>query len=252
MTYLMYRFQLIFTSFSNIFYIFIIYFLWKAIYANTGSGLNTMTFNQTFVYLSLAATVFILFETWTEWKMSDDIITGNIIIKLIKPLDFQLFILFNAIGILFINFIIITIPAVLIIIFFFNTHIPVGYNIPIFFFSILIAFMINFSIDYIIGCVSFKTHSIFGISITKQSIVLFLSGALIPLNFFPPHFKAVLEKLPFQAIYNIPLTILLKTNLNFMDYITYLGIQLFWVFVLVVLSRFIYLKVIKVITVSGG
>ena len=86
----------------------------------------------------------------------------------------------------------------------------------------------------------------------KEVIVLLLSGATIPLAFFPHAFQTVVMYLPFQAIYNVPLQILISDSLSFVDYGKYLGIQAFWSLVMILLARLFFRHASKVITVNGG
>ena len=69
--------------------------------------------------------------------------------------------------------------------------------------------IINYCIDFFVGTICIYTESIWGINIMKQVIVLLLSGATIPIAFFPETLKKIVYYLPFQSIYNAPLTILL-------------------------------------------
>ncbi|MBR6872503.1 MAG: hypothetical protein IKN17_03230 [Ruminococcus sp.] len=62
----------------------------------------------------------------------------------------------------------------------------------------------------------------------QQVIVLLLSGATIPLAFFPEGLRRVIDFLPFQSIYNAPLTILLKADPSPSDVLPAIGIQLLW------------------------
>ncbi|HMB22621.1 MAG TPA: ABC-2 family transporter protein, partial [Anaerolineales bacterium] len=98
----------------------------------------------------------------------------------------------------------------------------------------------------------FYTESIWGISITKEIIVTMLSGALIPLQFFPDAVQKILMWLPFQAIYYTPLTLVAKPNLGWETLLPMLGIQLFWVVALFALTRLFYSQAIKVLRISGG
>ena len=57
---------------------------------------------------------------------------------------------------------------------------------------------------------------------------------------------------PFQAIYNLPLTILTSNNTDPSGYFQAIAIQFFWVVVMIILSALFWKKSIKVITVNGG
>ena len=252
MSSIIYRFHFFYTSLSNVFYIIMIYFLWRAIYKGSGGSINGMTFDQTFIYLALAVSIFCLFKTWTDWEMSYEVVNGIIVMDLIKPIDIQLMKMFGAIGFVFYNFITVTLPALFVIIFIFQPGVITVRSIALSIIPIVLAFFISFNIDYVIGLTSFYTESIWGISIAKDTIVLLLSGALIPINFFPEILRKIVGLLPFQAIYHIPLTILISKDLSIYEYLKFLGIQLSWAIALYALNRFYYSRAIKVVTVNGG
>lgn len=251
MTQLSRRFDFIFTYIGNTTYIVLVYFLWRSIYKSQTS-INGVTFNQVFLYLALASSIFCMFQIYTEWYMSIRMISGDIISDFIKPLDFQFMMLFHAIGGVLANFITILIPSVLVIILFFGSTMTIGLNVIFFLISLFFALFIIFNIDYMIGLTSFYTESIWGIGMTKEVCVLFLSGAMVPLSFFPEGFRNVLALLPFQAIYDTPLTILITPGLNLKNYIAKIGVQILWSIILLILSRLFHMKAIKVITVNGG
>lgn len=247
-----FRFHFIFSCISNILYIILIYFLWKSIYANSSTLMNGMTFNQTFLYLALANTMFNLFKTWADWSMSRQMMSGTIITFFLRPLDYQAYVLFESLGNVISNLTTIFLPSLLLIIFVFGASIPLGINILFFGLSLVLAYLISFCFDFCIGLTSFYTESIWGISITKDVLIMLLSGALIPLPFFPETLRNIVQYLPFQAIYNIPLSILTKNVLNIADYVGMLGIQIMWIIILFVLNRLYFNQASKIITVNGG
>lgn len=252
MSFIIYRFHFFFTSLSNMLYIIIIFFLWRAIYRGSSGSINGMTFNQTFLYLALAISIFCLFRTQIDWDMSWEVVQGTVVMNLLKPLDLQLIKMSNALGFVLYNFITITLPAILVIIFIFRPGEITLKGILLCIIPVMLAFFISFNIDYIIGLTSFYTESIWGISIAKDTIVLLLSGAVIPINFFPDILRKIVGFLPFQAIYHIPLTILISKDMPIYDYLKFLGIQLSWAIVLYAVNRLYYSKAIKVVTVNGG
>ena len=247
-----YRFHFFFTAIGNVFYMILIYFLWHAIYQSSNGTLNGMTFDQVFLYLALASSIFVLFKHWIEWQMSRSIISGAIIMDLIKPYDFQIMILFRSLGYFVFNIVTLTIPTIAILIFVFKSSINININIIFFILSLSIAYLISFVIDFIIGTISFYTESIWGISISKEAVVLFLSGAIIPIKFFPVEMQKILYYLPFSSIYNTPLTILIEKDINIIYYLQSIGVQLCWFIILFIISRAFFNKAIKIVTVNGG
>jgi ABC-2 type transport system permease protein len=251
LTIAVYAYGLMFTFVGNVTYIIIIYFLWRSIYKSSGV-LNGMSFNETFVYLALASSTFILFKTWADWRMSFSIIDGRVVIDLIKPLDYQLLNLAQAVGFVGVNGLVVTIPSMIVIFLVLGGSVPVGINLFLFPVSLVLAYLMSFSLDYMAGLSSFYSESLWGISMTKEIIVSLLSGALIPLPFFPDGIRQVVALLPFQAIYHSPLRIITSPDLQMSDYVEILAIQCFWVLVLWGVGRLCFNQAVKVVTVNGG
>ncbi len=248
-----YRVFFLFNIVGNIIYTVVVYFLWKAIYASANSSvINGMTFKQTFVYLSLAGAISIIINSYIEWNMSSEIKTGSITRYFTRPLDFQFQIYAKAFGNVLSSFIIIFIPCFIIAYIFSSGGIVLGINIVFFLISFILGALISITIDFLIGLIALYTESVWGISIMKESIVLILSGGVIPLAFFPDTLRHIVEFLPFQAIYNLPLQILINKSYTIVEYGQSLLIQLFWVVVLIGFSRICYKQAVKVIVINGG
>ena len=112
--------------------------------------------------------------------------------------------------------------------------------------------MINYNIDFFVGTICIYTESIWGINIMKQVIVLLLSGATIPIAFFPEPFRTITMYLPFQSIYNAPLTLLLNKEPDLKNVAVTLGTQLIWCVATLVISKLFWKVSLKRITVNGG
>jgi ABC-2 type transport system permease protein len=151
-----------------------------------------------------------------------------------------------------VNLVVITLPSVLVLFFVFGVRIETGIGLAFVPLALLLAFLISFALDYIVGTSGFYTESTWGISMTKEIITTLLSGALIPLQFFPEGVRRVLELLPFQAIYHVPLTLITSPDLALTDCWWLLATQVFWVLALLVVSRVFFSRALRVLTVSGG
>ena len=99
---MVYRFGFLFTIIGNIVYLGVAYYLWRSIYAYS-NVIRGLTFNETFLYVALGSTVFILLKTYTDWYIGYEIREGIIATYLTKPLDFQLYALFASLGGLLMN-----------------------------------------------------------------------------------------------------------------------------------------------------
>lgn len=238
---------------GNILYLIVVYFLWKAIYASSGQEtVNGMTFTDTLIYLVLATALFGFMEMYTVWEIGRDIQSGKIILNLLKPMEYRRFLLWSYSGSFVVQFALTFLPTFIIIAIVTRGAIHFGVNLILFAASVIFAVIINYNIDFITGTICLYTESIWGINIMKQVIVLLLSGATIPIAFFPEPLKTISGYLPFQAVYNTPLTLLLNSNPDFKTAAVSLGTQLFWCVVLFLFSKLFWKASLKQITVNGG
>ena len=132
--------------------------------------------------------------------------------------------------------------------------IHVGSNMLFFVVSVVLALLVNYYIEMFTATICLYTESTWGINIVKESIVLLLSGATIPLVFFPDAIRRVVECMPFRCIYDTPLNILLQKPGYTADSGLWnmLGMQLVWCVILSVVSKLFWDFSVRKITVNGG
>ena len=248
---LVYRFGFLFTILGNIVYLGVAYYLWKSIYRHSET-IRGLTFDQTFLYVGLGSAIFILLKTYADWIIHYEIREGMIAVYLTKPIDFQLYALAANFGSLLMALTAVTIPTVLILTLIFKVKVALGIGLFLFPLSLLLAFLISFSIDYFVGIMAFYSESVWGLSITKEIIVTVFSGALIPLQFFPDVLQKTLLWLPFQAIYHTPIMMVTKADQGLDVFLPMLLIQMIWAVTLFLLTRLFYNQAIKVLRIAGG
>jgi ABC-2 type transport system permease protein len=246
-----YRAGFLFTVIGNVLYMIIAYFLWRSIYGSqeTVSGL---TFDQALLYVALGSTMFILLKTYTDWGMAGEIRDGTISVYLTKPIDYQLYNLFATVGFSSTTLLTVTLPTVFMLLFVFRIHFALGVGYLFFPVSLVLAFVISFNFDYAVGLCAFYTESIWGISTTKDILITVLSGALLPLQFFPAAVQQVLMVLPFQAMYFTPLMMVTRPDQDAAVFLQMLAVQAAWAAATYVVSRMLYNQAVKVLRVAGG
>jgi ABC-2 type transport system permease protein len=248
---MIYRYGFLFTVLGNIVYLGVTYYLWRSIYQNAGT-IHGLTFDQTYLYVALGSAVFILLKTYADWMISYEIREGMIAVYLTKPVDYQFYALFTSLGSGLMNLTAITVPTILLLTLVFKVHIAAGPGLIVFPVSLVLAFMISFNFDYLVGLMAFYNESIWGLTITKEVLLTTLSGALIPLQFFPLAIQKILLVLPFQAIYYTPLMMVTKPDQTWPVFLQMLAMQFFWLVVTFILTRLVYDQAVKVLRVSGG
>jgi len=236
---------------TTLFQIFVFYYIWMAIY-KFDSVINGITKDQIITYIVLSRIIY----TQITWgfipKIGRSIHTGGIIMDLLKPMDFQLFMFFERIGD-FLAFATMTAVPILII-----CSLTLGIQVPssfltlvCFLLSLFMAMTLSFFVEFCIGLLTFYTNYSWGLQTFQEALVALFSGALIPLTFFPGWLKTVADFLPFQQMSYSPVSIYLGIVKGIQMY-EVLIFQLVWIAILFLLSRLFYNFAIKKITVQGG
>jgi ABC-2 type transport system permease protein len=249
---LAYRASFVIKIAGNLIYVVIIYYLWKAIYESAGTDtVAGMTFPETMVYLVLASSLFAVMEVYLVWDTHNSVQSGKIINNLIKPVGYRAFHYCPYFGNMIMDFVITFIPTFILVYFLSGGYFDLGINLLWFLVSIIIAVIINLSIDYFVSCIILYTQSVWGINIVKETIVMLFGGAAIPIAFFPEPLRTIVSYMPFQAIYNAPLMQLLG-DFTPGKRLEMLLVQLFWAVVVYIASEAFWRRAVRVITVNGG
>ncbi|MFH1831494.1 MAG: ABC-2 family transporter protein [bacterium] len=113
-----------------------------------------------------------------------------------------------------------------------------------------IGIMINFLLQFCIGLCSFWIGQVDPIRWIYNQIMIIAGGAAIPLTLFPHAIKKIILLLPFSnVIYGAARVIVgcQRTDLFF-----YISLQIFWLIMMVIITRFIFKQGVKNVVISGG
>lgn len=248
---LFFRLNFIFSIVGSIIFMILSYFLWKSIYAGHPEGLNNFTFISAFTYLSVSGTIRGLVETWMEYPLSNSIIHGGILVDLTLPMDLHARTLVNAFSIFIGRLITTAVPSFLVLFLVFRIPVPSGLNVLLFCISVILSLFISVNFEFFVGVSAFQLESILGVKFMKDSIILFLSGAVIPLPFFPEAFQRVLMLLPFQAMFHTPASIFLG-SFSTVQALQMILVQFFWLTAAIIAGRLFYRKLIVRLVINGG
>jgi ABC-2 type transport system permease protein len=241
------------TLVSNTVYLIVIFFLWSAIYESSNTlTINGMSFQDTLIYLVLASSLANAVQTDFIWEFGESIRTGKIALELVRPMNYQVYIFWINAGRIILGLLSTFFPTFLLVDVMTKGYIVMGMNIIYLMISISMAVIINYCFDFMAGIFCIYTESVWGVNIVKGIVVMILSGATIPLVFFPEPFQTIMKCLPFQAIYNTPLQLLINANMSFGTVLKYLVFQFLWMVVIIIISSQIWKKIVKNLTVNGG
>lgn len=242
--------------FISLFGSFISYYLWMAIYGNSGTNtLGGLTQDEMVIYVFMVyVTSSVVTISIADW-VSDDVVKGTVAMHLIKPIDYRMSLIVRAAGNMMYRF---WMPAVFIWIglevykvYALGMSITPWQNILCFVISCIMSFFIYVLFDFCFGMVAFFTTYIFGMLMAKEALLSFLTGQLIPLGFFPEAIQKVFEFLPFSSMIYTPVMIYLGKYTGGTLVFVLLR-QAVWVLLLYVLGSLIWKQVTKRLVVLGG
>ncbi|MFH1209841.1 MAG: ABC-2 family transporter protein [archaeon] len=240
-----YRFHFFVSLITSPLSLLIYYFLWKSIFEYSGQEvIQGFTFQTMIAYYALNMIVGFFVWTNVDESLEDDVVYGHLSVTLLKPFNFIFFYFFQLLGISSLSIVLEMIPFFLIAIFFFNLSIAPVFYFVMFFVSIVLALLINFFISYLVGLLAFWFNRISGIRRVKRVLIIFLSGGMIPLAFFPDFLQKIFEYLPFQYIRSVSIGIYLG-QYNYLRTLELLLIQVLWIFILYCFVVFMWNRAFK-------
>lgn len=206
--------------------VYLIMVVWTALYRNNGMQQN-MPLHSTITYLTLALLIGLIYNVNGAYVVRERIREGDIAIDFMRPISIPWYVFADTAGQT--GFAILQIvPALALALLIVHVDAPAS---PIaalaFVLSIAVGFVVNFFFDMIMATITFWTMEVFGVQIMFQFITTMLSGALVPLYFFPSAFQKVVFALPFAALYNAPLSIYIG-RVQGPDVWATIGLQVVW------------------------
>ncbi|MBP7654102.1 ABC-2 family transporter protein [Candidatus Dependentiae bacterium] len=235
----------------NTIQIIIFYYIWMSVY-RSDTVINGISKQNIITYIILARILWMQIDFGINLQISSMINTGGIAIELVRPVDFQ-FMMYSLRFGDFISFLIISgTPVLMISILIFNFTLPPSFHhLALFSISLIFGITIIFFIEYCVGLISFYTQNGWGIHTMKVAVISFLTGAVIPLDFFPGILKTIIFYLPFKDIIYVPISIYLGIR-PLPQLYSALSVQLLWCIILLIFSRIIFRISVKRNSVHGG
>lgn len=250
---LAYRGHFLFSLAGTVIYLVVAWFLWKAIYAGSDTGLiGGVTFERAYLYVGISMSLAAVIQTAADWSLSGLVSSGDIFRYLCRPQDFQGQLLAESVGDGLVNCAVVGLPALVLSYALSGAGLPDLANVLLFVPALALAFFLNFLIDFVTGLSVFALQSSRGIINAKDTAIMVLSGALVPLPFYPEGFRSVLEWLPFQGLYNAPARILADGAAGIAEALPFLVRQAVWVALFFVLARVLFLAAQRKLVVNGG
>lgn len=123
------------------------------------------------------------------------------------------------------------------------------YEISLFVISVIMAVILANQIQFMIAMIAMKYQTTNGIMDLFMALILFFSGGLLPLNFFPDILYRISIVLPFSAQIYLPISILLGTEEKCEQLLL---LEAIWIVILCAVNCILYRKERRNMLVQGG
>jgi ABC-2 type transport system permease protein len=116
--------------------------------------------------------------------------------------------------------------------------------------TILLSWSLHYCFNALVGLAAFVAEEVAPYEWIYQKFVQVLGGLFIPLDFFPLWLKNIALALPFASMLYGPARLFVKPT--WPDFLSLIGIQSFWLLILVSVLALAYRKSVTYLTVNGG
>jgi len=225
--------------------------VWRHVYEARALPL-VVPAGRLFPYLLLAASLQFVFFMGVESRIGQRIRLGLIATDLLRPVDFQLTQLTQALADVLLNVTMVLPFVALSYLLWGSAALPHdGLALLGFCASAFLALLIQFAISFIFVQTAFITFSNYGIFVARTALQLTFSGISAPLALFPPALRTVAERLPFCHTIHTPVSIYLGAIVG-RSVLDALLIQAAWAVGLLLTGRWLLGVSLRHLEIQGG
>ncbi len=236
---------------ATLVWVVVLYYLWRTVFAGQPRiGGFDWAAMRTYILVAYAINALLSFSS--IMRMTTAIRTGEVATELVRPVDYLGLQLTQAIGAALIEgaaggglAVVVGILALHIA----PPHSPLAGLLCLL--SVGLGFLVKFLVSYLVALLCFWTLNAVGLIWAQTAVVNLLSGALVPLVFFPRWLHAVALATPFPAIVSTPVSIYLGKAQGVAAW-QQLGVQGLWAVALWMAARWLWTRGVRAVDIQGG
>ncbi|HGJ64675.1 TPA: hypothetical protein ENS27_04715 [bacterium] len=235
----------------NSFFFIVRAYVFMALYENRGdvAGYNV---TEIITFTGITQAMLMIVGIFGTLEIANAVKSGEVAVELMKPIDYQLVMLFRQFGRSLYYFFFRGLPIFLVMVIFFKWTPPHSLiAFILFFISLIFAVMITFSFNFMVGMSAFWLLDARGISGIVMGTGVLLSGFILPVSFFPSQFGKICEWLPYIGQSYTPVAIYLGKYSGMMM-ISMLLRQVAWVIILMLFDKAIMRLAMRKLIIQGG
>lgn len=236
---------------TNLFFGAVYVLVYRALFEGRGE-VGGFTVEDTVTYAIIAQSLLMVMSAFGNKELSQAIVKGTIAVDLARPIDFYLYWGAMDLGRAVYYFFFRGIPTFLL------GALVVGVERPatvehalLFFGAMLLGMLVSFAFRFVTNSLAFWTSDARGVLYLTNTVIMFFSGFIVPLNFFPPWLANIANALPFRGLAQAPINIYLG-KLEGRGLIAFAFQQVAWLIVLTVAGRLVLTRMVRRVTLAGG
>ena len=237
---------------TNVFFGAVYVLVYRALFTGRGE-VGGFTVEDTVTYAILAQSLLMVMSAFGNRELSQAIVKGTIAVDLARPIDFYLYWAAVDMGRAVYYFFFRAVPTFVLGALLFGAERPAAgpEGWILFFATMLLGMVVSFAFRFVTNSFAFWTSDARGVLYLTNTVIMFFSGFIVPLNFFPPWLAAIANALPFRGLAQMPINVYLG-KLNGVDLAGFVFQQLAWLVVLTLAGRLMLSRMIRRVTLAGG
>lgn len=188
---------------------------------------------------------------FSDTEIADRITTGDVVVDLQRPYDHQAWWAGVSYGKAAYYALFRGVPPFVVGALAFHLRLPTGVDAAAFAVSLGLAVAVAFGWRYLVQLSAFWLLDVRGANQLAWLTAQFLSGAFIPIVFFPDWAESLARALPFASMIQVPVEVWLGRHRG-ADLAVAWAIQLAWAVALVLAGRLVMARAVRRVVVQGG
>ena len=231
----------------------VIIFMYRAVFgAVYDAGAQTgYTREGWLTYVTVSWILNTFYMNPTGRNLGANVREGRVAMDLLKPLNLQAIYFGQSLGRTMFRLIFASIPLLVAFSIVADLQVPgIALLLP-FVVSIFLGYLINFTLDYMIGLTAFFLEYNNGVRMGVRMVMNLAGGMVIPLDYLPLGIAAVFHKLPTQFMFFQPMQIFLGRRSVGESWLS-VALALAWVLFLLACAQLMQWRGLRQLSISGG
>jgi len=229
--------------------------LFSSIYKFNGtSSIKGYSLDQMIWYFTVINFIWAFIWNFTDGRIANKILTGDLSIDLLKPISLFRFELGNAIALRIVGVLMEFVPGVVLYSLIYYPQFLTVFSLMKFILVVMFSFTLFYLLNFLIGLLAFVIKNNSSLTTLKMLFISLAGGAFMPLEFFPAWVNRIIDFFPFKYMFYWPIQFFLNKAgaQELSDLLRVLSIQTAWILVMYISCKIFWNKAASKFCAVGG